>query len=119
MDRILSFLKTKTREAVGPAFDREIEKAQTEGRNYYFSLTYLDLSQGNQCLVFKDCNRNFMDFMGFEIKKGDDYSDFEGYRSAADVFIATEFDEVAHEFSGRRPIMSKCGVYNWENFIIF
>ncbi|MGD2092373.1 MAG: hypothetical protein PVH61_39765 [Candidatus Aminicenantes bacterium] len=119
MRRILSFEKMKLKEAVSPAFKREIKKAQAEGKNYYFSLAYLDLSQGNQCMVFRDCNSNFMDFMGFEIKREDDYADFKAYRSAAEIFISTKFDKFAHEFSKRRSIKSKYGIYDLENFIIF
>lgn len=119
IERLLSFEKMKLREVVGPAFRREIRKAQAERKNYYLSLTYLDLNQENHCPVSVKCTDNWMDFMGFEIKGEEDYADFEAYRSAAEIFIPTKFERLVHEFSGRRPIMSKCGVYNWENFIIF
>jgi hypothetical protein len=112
MDRKVSLESVKLQRAIYPAFSKEIEKAQNDGRNYYFSLTYLDLNDANYCPVFEDCYKNWMDFMGFEIKREEEYIDFNAYRRAAEIFISTDLD-----FARKR--LSEDRNYNMQLFRIF
>lgn len=117
MDRKLSLESVKLQRAIYPAFSKEIEKAQNDGRNYYFSLTYLDLNDENSCPVFENCYKNWMESMGFEIKKEGDYENFGDFKKAAGIFIETEMDFSHGKLSTRRSL--KGSDYSIEYFRIF
>lgn len=76
------------REEIANAFTKEIEHDLSAGKEtYVFHLAYLDLNPDNYCPVFEECAKNWMDFMGFEIKKEYEYVDFEGFKRSAEILL--------------------------------
>jgi hypothetical protein len=76
-----------------PAITNEIDSDLSAGKDtYVFHLAYLDLNPENQCQSFESCNSNWMDFMGFQSKKEEEYADFESYKKAAEMLLKRDID---------------------------
>ena len=102
IERIIAFERKKVRDIALPAINREIEKSMSDGKgDYIFHFSYLDLNQDNYCPVFEQCCNNWIENMGFEIKKEGDYADFQAYKGAAEELLKSgiEFQISVNRFS--------------------
>ena len=76
-----------------PVFNREIDRDIGAGKDtYVFQLVYLDQNPGNYCPSFEECASNWVKFMGFEIKKEEEYEDFEAFKDAAEMLLKRDIE---------------------------
>jgi hypothetical protein len=93
MGLIIAETEKRNRDKVIPAFSREIEHDLAAGKDtYVFHIAFLDLNPDNYCPAFEGCSNNWMDFMGFQIKKKEDYVDFEAYKNAAEILLKEDIE---------------------------
>lgn len=93
MELIVAETEKKNWDKVIPAFSREIENDLAAGKDtYVFHLDFLDLNPDNYCPSFEECTKNWMEFMGFEIKKVEDYVDFESYENAVRILLKEDIE---------------------------
>jgi hypothetical protein len=80
-----------------PVILKEIEHDLSQGKNtLVFHHTYQDLNSGKYC-PNDECARNWMEFMGFEIKKEEDYIDFESFKDAVEIYLKRDIEwELEH-----------------------
>ena len=71
-----------------PIIYHEIELDEAQGiDNYGLSLLCLNQKPYKKCPVFKECQKNWMDFLHFQIKEETAYKDFEQFRPDAQAFL--------------------------------
>lgn len=116
MERVISFKKKKVRDKIQLPFLIEIKKAISEGKNYVFNLSYLDQKKDNHCPIFEDCSYNWMQSMGFEMKKVEEYQDFQEYRKAAEVYLEWGIDGIIRKNGFSREKILKWRESGFEMF---
>jgi hypothetical protein len=88
VEGLISHMKKKERDSVLPYFSMEIDKSIAEGnRNYIFDFATLDLNNLDSLKIFENCNEVWMDSMGFEEKKADEYVDCDAYKEGAEKLL--------------------------------
>lgn len=88
MGLIVAATGKKNRQKVVPAFTKEIDHDLEAGKDTYaFHLIFLDQNKDNYCPSSEACAKNWREFMGFQVKKEEDYADFDSYKNAAEVML--------------------------------
>ena len=68
---------------------REVLKAELDvNENYFFNMALLDTSKGNGCPAFESCLSNWEESLNFQIRKEDDYLNFDDYKVAAEELLS-------------------------------
>jgi len=68
-------------------FNADDETDIEEKREYSSVIIVVDRRPKTGCHVFKDCNRNWMDFLKYESKKRKHYSNFEIFNSSVKIIL--------------------------------
>jgi len=76
-----------------PVFYEEIEQDKVQGKsNYGVSMLLLNQGPSMKCKAFEECQQNWIDFLGFNIKDEIAYKDFMRYRQAAKALLQNWID---------------------------
>ena len=75
-----------------PYMAKEFDSERKKGRDYFFDMSISAVGPGNDFSSLESFQYEWIDLLGFELKKENDYSDFQKYKKAVDGILGYFID---------------------------